>query len=103
MSRSASVFAATLFFMTGFLGTVQAETLAGRVGKVNAAAGEIEIDGTRYKLAHTPRESGGGKPLLSRFQSGDGVVFTAGPGQILLSIEKPAGGVDSTRSQRRGQ
>lgn len=94
MFRLSKILASSLFVLASVSGPGQAETLAGRVDAVNVVTGEIVIDGIRYTLARTTREPGGGKPLLSRYQPGDGVVFTPGPGRTLLRIEKPAGGVD---------
>lgn len=102
MSNRSGVFAAVLICLAGGAASVQAETLAGRVDKVDAAANEIVIDGVRYKLNRASREPGGNKPLLSRFQTGDGVIYTPGPGQTLLKIEKPAAGVDLPAFQKGG-
>lgn len=94
MWRKAWVLGVVVASLGGLLAPVQAETLAGQVARVDAAVSEIEIDGVRYKLAQSSRESKGIKPLLSRLKPGDGVIYTPGPGQTLLKLEKPAAGVD---------
>lgn len=95
MWRNVWVLGIAVASLVGLLAPVQAETLAGQVKKVDTAAREIEIDGVRYKLPHSSsRESRDVKPLLSRLKPGDGVIYTPGPGQTLLKLEKPAAGVD---------
>lgn len=103
MYKQAGLWAAVFFVvLTGLPWVGHAETLAGRVDKVNVAMGEIEIDGVRYKLRRTARAAAGSGSPLSQFQPGDGVLFTPGPGQTLLKIEKPAGGVDLPGGRRGG-
>jgi len=94
MLRRTGLIGIGLIFLAGLWAPVQAEVIAGQVGRVDAAANEIEIDGVRYKLTRATREPGGSQPLLSRFKTGDGVIYTPGPGQTLLKLEKPAAGVE---------